>query len=90
MLKKKPLRVYVDTNVADTLETSGQKAGGLSANQVIAIAAYELTRAVEAGVPLWHALGRIAGDEGMQLTPGIVGALTAGKPGPKRAIPAAS
>jgi hypothetical protein len=58
--KKSPVKVQIDDDVMARLNASADRFG-LTANAVIAAAAYELSRVPPAN--LWHALGRICEGE---------------------------
>lgn len=86
-MKKRQMRVQVDEGVENLLHEKAARFG-LTGNAVLAVAAYELSR-----VPaehIFHALGRIAAGEGVEILPPESGALPEAKRQPRRAIPAGS
>lgn len=84
-MQKNQLNVRLDAEVIKRLNTSADRYG-LTANTLLAAAAYELSRVRTEG--LWHALGRIAEGEGTELMPAPPGALPAPRRAPKKALPA--
>lgn len=83
-MQKRQMNVTVDDEVIKRLNTIADRYG-LTANTVMAAAAYELSRVRPEN--LWHALGRIAADEGQPLPPEAVATLPAPRKQAKRAIP---
>lgn len=83
-MKKKQLKIQIDEDVEARLHQSGARFG-LSGNAVLAVAAYELSRVRPEN--LFHALGRIAAGEAVELiAPGAGAQIEAKKPA-RRALP---
>ncbi len=60
-MKKKPTTIHISPDVRDALDGIGERYS-LTGNQVLAAAASELARIRPEN--LWHALGRIASEDG--------------------------
>lgn len=84
-MQKKQFKLQIDDDVNQRLFLLGNRYG-MSANAIVAAAAYELSRVRPEN--LWHALGRIAEGEGPELMPSPPDALPAPRRAPKKALPA--
>ena len=83
-MNKPQFKISISDDVAQRLATIGDRYG-MTPNAIVAAAAYEISRIRPES--LWHALGRIATDEGVTIMP-PADALPAPRKQPKRAIPA--
>lgn len=84
-MKKRQVNLQLDDKILGALGETADRYG-LSANQIIAAAACELSRVKAEN--LWHALGRIADEEATFIPPRVQQALPEGKKPLRRAIPA--
>ncbi|WP_415907269.1 hypothetical protein [Oleiharenicola sp. Vm1] len=84
-MKKKQMKVQVDDAVEAKLHSSAGRYG-LTGNSILAAAAYELARVRPEN--LFHALGRIAQGEGVELMPPDTEAIPAPRKPQRRALPA--
>ena len=83
-MQKPQFKVQLDGEVQAKLHALGGRYG-LSGNAVLAAAAHELSRVRPEN--LFHALGRIAQGEGLEIMPPETPAIPAQRKGPRRALP---
>ncbi len=81
---KPQMRIAVEPEVQNRLNEIGARYG-MSGNAIAAAAAYELSRVRPEN--LFHALGRIAAGEGVEILPPQPDALPEPRTRPKRALP---
>jgi hypothetical protein len=84
-MQKKQVMIQLDPNVLAALSRTAERYG-LTANQLIVAGAHELSRVRPENV--WHALGRIAQGEGVEIMPPDVESLPAPRKAQRRALPA--
>lgn len=82
---KPQMRIAIDPDIQKRLHDVGARYG-MTGNAIVAAAAYELARVRPEN--LFHALGRIAAGEGVELMAPDADALPAAKKLPRRALPA--
>lgn len=82
-MTKREIKISADDEVQQRLHNIGARYG-MSGNAIVAAAAYELSRVRPEN--LWHALGRIADGEALQLVTPATPALPASRRGAKKAI----
>lgn len=84
---KPQMRIAIEPEVQKRLHDMAARYG-MTGNAVVAAAAYELARVRPEN--LFHALGRIAQGEGVELMPPDAGALPEPKKAARRALPLAT